>query len=89
MPRIFQLTKMPRGDYRMILCDDGDDSPRRNFKHLLGAEFYDTTVLTQTSVMRPGVTPKDFMQHVREQNPGSDWVELQPRVWRWAALKGA
>lgn len=89
MARIFQLHKMPSGDYRMILCDDGDDSERRSFEKLLGSEFYETTVLGKTSLMRPGKTPEEFMQHVANENPGSKWEEIAPRVWRWQGAGAA
>lgn len=85
MARIFNLTKMPSGDFRMLLCDDGIDEERRDFKNLLDEDFYGTTVLIVTNLMRPGKTPEEFMDHVMEQNPGSSWIELGPRVWLWKA----
>lgn len=87
MARSYRLTKMPSGDYRFLLTDDGDDSERRSFDSLLGKKFYDSTVMTVTNLMRPNVSPEFFMQHVIDANPGWAWNELAPRVWLLEKVK--
>lgn len=83
MAMLHHKWKVPDGDSIVILCDDGNDDPRRNFDTLLGQERYDGATWGTSRLMRPEFTAEAFMQQVINNNPGAVWVELAPRVWQW------
>lgn len=83
MATLHHKWRVPNSDSSLILCDDGNDDPRRNFDALLGKESYDGATWGTSRLMRPEFTAEGFMQHVVNDTPDGTWVELAPRVWLW------
>jgi hypothetical protein len=69
------------GPTRMFITDDGNDSPRGMDKYL--EEPFIKGSLLVSSFIRPERSAEECMAHIARCNPGSSWVELEPRVWQW------